>query len=128
MHQELLEEKKKQQAERVKLDTEKVLFRSSVEHMIITSEQRRKSELELNSHPMPNHSMLRQIKELEASLKEEKECRVTEEKRHAASELEELETRKEITLKLIEAESKTEELEHKVGVIQAELTESNQIN
>jgi len=65
--------------------------------------------------------LVKQIKSLEEALKIEVKSKAEEEKRHLSTELEELEIRKEMTLKNLESESKVEALEETISTIKSEL-------
>jgi len=112
----LVNEEKRLAIEKRKLDKAKEDLKTSLDNgMKFLSSEKNKMEMALQrknqSKAVANDRMLTRIKALEKAVKEEQDSRTAEEKRHLATELEELETRKEMTIKTLESESKVEELE-----------------
>eukprot|EP00092_Neocalanus_flemingeri_P021157 GFUD01022931.1.p1 GENE.GFUD01022931.1~~GFUD01022931.1.p1 ORF type:complete len:1136 (-),score=340.84 GFUD01022931.1:94-3501(-) len=127
----LANESKRLEEEKRKLDNAKNDLKKSLDNgMTFLSTEKNKMELELQKKKQEkssaNETMLGRIKLLEVAVKNEKESRAKEEKRHLATELEELETRKEMTIKTIESETKVEELETKLEEVNSELYELKQ--
>merc|ERR1719312_170786 len=92
----------------------------------LLSEESRLTVEKKQAHIRDNDRLLTKVKTLEKSLKEEQDSRALEEKRHLATELEELETRKDMTLKTLESEAKVEELESSLEKCKNELYELKQ--
>jgi len=127
----ILNEEKRLGSEKRKLDKAKEDLKTSLDNgMKFLSTEKRKMEMELEKknkvNVRVNETILARIKTLENALKEEQDSRASEEKRHLASELEELETRKEMTLKTLESEAKVEELENSLEENKNELYEVKQ--
>merc|ERR1712106_989449 len=117
--------------EKGKLDKAKEDLKISLDNGIkFLSAQKIKMEVELQKKSqaklVANDKMLVRIKALEKAVKEEKDSRDQEEKRHLATELEELETRKEMTIKTIESEMKVEELEATLDEVNTDLYDLKQ--
>merc|ERR1712025_1129353 len=112
----ILNEEKRLGSEKKKLDKAKEDLKTSLDNgMKFLSAEKSKMELEIQkkkqAHIRDNDRLLTKVKTLEKTLKEEQDSRALEEKRHLATELEELETRKDMTLKTLESEAKVVELE-----------------
>jgi len=127
----LMNEEKRLVVEKGKLDKAKEDLKISLDNgMKFLSAQKNKMEMELQKKSqaklVTNDKMLVRIKALEKAVKEEKDSRDQEEKRHLATELEELETRKEMTIKTIESEMKVEELEATLDEFKTEVYEIKQ--
>jgi len=127
----LLSEEKRLTVEKKKLEKAKEDLKTSLDNgMIFLSTEKTKMELEIQKKDQvkmrDNNRLLTKIKTLEKALKEEQDSRALEEKRHLATELEELETRKDMTLKTLESESKVEELEFSLEKHKNELYEMKQ--
>jgi len=127
----LFDEERRLQEEKRKLDQAKKDLKISLDNgMKFLNTEKTKMEIEIQKKKQAklaaNNKMLGRIKILEETVKEEKESRANEEKRHLATELEELETRKEMTIKTIESEAKGEELEIKLEEFNMEIYEMKQ--
>jgi len=127
----LLSEESRLTVEKKKLDKAKEDLKTSLDNgMKFLSAEKSKMELEIQkkkqAHIRDNDRLLTKVKTLEKTLKEEQDSRALEEKRHLATELEELETRKDMTLKTLESEAKVEELESSLEKCKNELFELRQ--
>jgi len=121
-------EDKRLNVEKKKLEKAKEDLKTSLDNgMKFLSTEKTKMELEIQKKDQAkmrdNNRLLTKIKTLEKALKEEQNSRALEEKRHLATELEELETRKDMTLKTLESEAKVEELESSLEKYKNELYE-----